>query len=97
MSKKQLAAGMLVGTLGIIVYLALTHNSTLEVENVPTATSTATSTEEVVEELDVVEEAQKELERINAELDAEESRLLQEREAIDTRLEQIRETRVFFQ
>ena len=56
-------------------------------------------TPEVVEqmEVDIVESAKLELERINLELDGEEVRLLEERDAIDTRLEQIRETRTSFQ
>lgn len=52
---------------------------------------------EVEEELDIIEESQKELERINAELDAEESRLIEERNEIDVRLEKIIETRKSFQ
>ena len=46
---------------------------------------------------DVISEAQKELERINQELDAKEQELLQQREVIDIELERLRETRVSFQ
>ena len=53
--------------------------------------------EEEVVEVDIVESAKLELERINLELDAEESRLLEERERIDSQLEQILETRTSFQ
>ena len=66
----------------------------------------ATSTEVVVEE-DVIEKANRELERINQELDDEESRLLEKQELLDleyasssdiiqSRLEEIRETRTSF-
>ncbi len=51
---------------------------------------------EVIEE-DTIEKARQELERINAELDAKETELLQERDAIDAELERLRETRVSFQ
>ena len=65
----------------------------------------ATSTEMVEE--DVIEKANRELERINQELDAEETRLLNEQEVLDAqyassseviqkRLEEIRETRTSF-
>ena len=57
---------------------------------------TATTTMEVVEELDVVEAAQAELDRINMELDAEEARLLEEAAVIESKLEKIRETRMSF-
>jgi hydroxylamine reductase (hybrid-cluster protein) len=56
----------------------------------------ATTTEESVE-ADVIDAAKLELERINKELDLEETRLLEERDAIDARLERIRETRTSFQ
>ena len=82
-------------------------NSNIEYVAPQNATSTVATTTEAVER-DVVEEAQAELERINTELDAEETRLLEEIEAIELeaqsqvdereqRLEQIRETRVSFQ
>ena len=46
---------------------------------------------------DVITKAQEELERINAELDAKEQELLEERKAIDAELERLRQTRVSFQ
>ena len=52
--------------------------------------------EEVVEE-DSIEKARKELERINAELDAEEQTLLNEIKEREDRIEKIRETRMSFQ
>jgi hypothetical protein len=56
-----------------------------------------TTQEKVVEKVDVITEAKKELERINAELDAKEQELLKEKEAIELELERLRETRVNFQ
>lgn len=51
---------------------------------------------EVVEESDIVAEARRELERINVELDAEETRLLEEIKERQSRIEEIRETRASF-
>lgn len=57
----------------------------------------ATTTEEiVVEEVDVIQAARAELERINKELDLEEQKLLEEQAAITARLDEIRETRMSF-
>jgi gamma-glutamyltranspeptidase len=100
--------GALLILLGIIVYVNLADkHGTMTVENVVETPATATSTEVTVER-DLIDEAKAELERINAELDAEEMRLLEEKaaieaeaaaklEAVEKRLEQIRETRVSFQ
>lgn len=52
--------------------------------------------EEIVEE-DTIEKARQELERINAELDAEEQKLLDEIKEREVRIEKIRETRMSFQ
>lgn len=52
---------------------------------------------EEVKELDLIEKAGQELERINAELDTEEAKLLEDKKAIETRLEKLRETRASFQ
>jgi len=79
----------------------------MTVENVVETPAAATSTEVTVER-DLIDEAKAELERINAELDAEETRLLEEKavieaeaaaqlDAVEKRLEQIRDTRVSFQ
>ena len=107
MTRTQIGVGMLIVLFGIIVFVNVNDNNVVTYE-AKTATSTvATTTTEAVER-DVVEEAQAELERINTELDAEETRLLEEIEAIqleaqsevdqrEQRLEQIRETRVSFQ
>lgn len=52
--------------------------------------------EEIVQE-DVITKAKEDLGRINAELDAKEQELLEQRKAIDVELERLRETRVSFQ
>jgi predicted transcriptional regulator len=49
-----------------------------------------------VEPTDVITAAQKELERINAELDAKEQELLKEKADIEAELERLRETRTSF-
>ena len=49
-----------------------------------------------VEPTDVITAAQKELERINAELDAKEQELLKEKAAIEAELERLRKTRTSF-
>ena len=91
---------------GIIIYINLADkHGTIEVENTVETPAVATTTEAV--ERDPIMEAKAELERINAELDAEETRLLEEKaaieaeaaaklDAVEQRLEQIRETRVNF-
>ena len=53
--------------------------------------------EEPTVEVDTIEEARKDLERINAELDVKEQELLEQKKAIDAELERLRETRVSFQ
>lgn len=67
--------------------------------NQPQTYKAATSTEAVIVEVevDVIEKARAELERINQELDVEEAQLLAEKAKIDARLESILETRMSFQ
>lgn len=91
-----IGGGMLIGVVGIAIYFAITSDSTVEYQN-DTATTTVVEMVEETEQVDVVEKANAELERINNELDAEETQLLQEREAIDARLERIQEIRSSFQ
>lgn len=80
--------------------------NTAEVMNNITASSTTPVIEEEIE-VDVVESAKAELERINIQLDEEEVKLLEQKTAIEAekaaqlseieeRLEQIRETRTSF-
>lgn len=52
--------------------------------------------EPVIEEVDVLDEAQEALDRANLLLDEEEAKLLEERAVIDQRLEQIIEKRTSF-
>lgn len=73
---------------GIILYLNLADkHGMVEVENVVETPATATSTEVTVER-DLIDEAKAELERINAELDAEEMRLLEEIEMANVEREE---------
>lgn len=96
MKNNLLGVAALIGIGGMIVYSLLWGETTVEYQN-DTATTTVVEMVEETEEVDVVEKANAELERINTELDAEESQLLQEREAIDARLERIQEIRSSFQ
>lgn len=80
--------------IGMIVALVIFGESKTVVEN--TALETQVIEKEVVKEKDVLEKARADLERVNAELDAEEAALLQEREVLDARLEEIRELRSSF-
>lgn len=93
-TKRKLTLGaLLVVFVGIISGVSSTSKY---VAPEPITTEEVSATSTVTVERDVVEEAQKELERINAELDAEETKLLEELEILENRLEQIRETRVSF-
>ena len=56
-----------------------------------------TEVETIEVEQDAIEKAKQDLERINAELDTEEAKILEERKALDARLEKIREARLGFQ
>lgn len=68
------------------------------IEHPTTYVAPVAEVEEVTtQEVDVIDAAKAELERINQELDAEEQRLLEERSQIESRLEQIRSTRSSFQ
>lgn len=108
LTRQQVGLGMLSVLFGIIIYLNLADKyGTIEVVDTVETPAVATSTEVTVER-DLIDEAKAELERINAELDAEEMRLLEEKaaieaeaaaklDAVEARLEQIRETRVSFQ
>jgi hypothetical protein len=94
--KDNLIGGvMLIGVVGIAIYFAITSESTVEYQNDVATTTVVEMVEE--EELDVVEESRKELERINNELDQEEQKLLEERQALDARLDEINSIRASFQ
>lgn len=95
MKNNLLGVAALIGIGGMIVYSLLWGETTVEYQNDTATTTVVEMVEE--EQVDVVEKANAELERINTELDAEETQLLQEREAIDARLERIQEIRSSFQ
>ena len=93
--------------LGGITYGILNEQASIVVQNVQPEVETVEQVEETVE-VDMIEAAKAELERINTELDAEETRLLEDKAAveakaaaevaeIESKLEQIRETRTSFQ
>lgn len=90
---KFIIAAVIVVVMGALV-LNAEYGQPVEVTN--TKLDIGTSTVEAVEEVDVVDSAKAELERINLELDAEETRLMEERDVIDSKLEKIRETRMSF-
>jgi preprotein translocase subunit SecF len=90
---------ILLGQIGSVVEVG--SNERIEFREEPTVEAVVTPT-------DVIDEARKELERINAELDKEETQLLEDIKVIEaeaqakvadkkTRLEKIRETRSSFQ
>jgi hypothetical protein len=87
--------------LGVVLILVLGFVWASQQENTYTAENTATSTDEVIIEMpvleeDVIERAKTELDRINQELDEREQELLEQRQHIDTELDRIRETRLGF-
>jgi len=103
--KTIIGALMVVGVVGVIVIGLLNEQGTVEAVNPKVEKEVV---EVQPEEVDVVEAAKAELDRINIELHEEETRLLSEKEAveaqaaaevaeIEARLEQIRETRTSFQ
>ena len=95
--KTRIIMGVLILVGGIILAGILNDKSAVVQYTAPVATSTDSTTIPVVEHRDVVEEARAELERINNELDAEEVRLLEEIQERESRLEDIRATRMSFQ
>ena len=93
---KLIIAGVV---LAIVMGLATTYRDSILGPSASLEYVKKVSTLEVQPEVktDVIDEAKKELDRINAELDTEEAKLLEDRKAIDARLEKLRETRVSFQ
>jgi len=103
--KTLLLTGVIVVVMGGLVANAK-YGAPVEVTNVKLDTAT-TTVEAVEEEVDMIEAAKAELDRINTELDAEETRLLEAKAAveaqaaaevaeIETKLEAIRDTRSGF-
>jgi len=80
--------------IGMVVILQLQHSTEYVAEPVEIMEVEVTPTEE---ELDVIDKARQELERINKELDVKETELLEQRKQIDAELERLRQTRVSFQ
>lgn len=86
-----------IGAVALVIVMWVAVNS---YESTPTEYVKEETTLEVVEEIvevDAIEKARIELERINNELDIKEQELLEERKAIDAELERLRQTRVSFQ
>jgi len=77
---------------GMYMTVEIFYNQDVVVEKEVT-----TEVETIEVEQDAIEKAKQELERINAELDTEEAKILEERKALDARLEKIREARLGFQ
>lgn len=77
--------GVLITIIGMIAYALITNNDVTVAEN-PTPSVTATSTDTVLySEEDVIDRAQRELERIKAELEEKENNLLERRKQENTR------------
>ena len=105
MNKTTVIALCFVLVVGVVAGVeALNRSNSLEVVKI----ETEESFEEVVQEVDVIDSANTELERINTELDQEETRLLEKKASnkadfeekqleLENRLEKIRETRTSFQ
>ena len=106
MNKSTLVVvGLIVVVMGGLIINA--NIKPLEVENTVQTVEEPSVVDEEVLEVDVVEQAKTELDRINAELDAEETRLLEEKAQVEakaaadvaeleSRLEKIRDTRTSF-
>jgi tRNA(Phe) wybutosine-synthesizing methylase Tyw3 len=77
---------------GMYMTVEIFYNQDVVVEKEVT-----TEVETIEVEQDAIEKAKQDLERINAELDTEEAKILEERKALDARLEKIREARLGFQ
>ena len=100
MNKTTVIALCFVLVVGVVAGVeALDRSNSLEVDKID---------KEVVQEVDVIDSANTELERINTELDQEETRLLEKKASnksdfeekqleLENRLEKIRETRTSFQ
>jgi len=105
MNKTTVIALCFVLVVGVVAGVeALNRSNSLEVVKI----ETEESFEEVVQEVDVIDSANTELERINTELDQEETRLLEKKASnkadfeekqleLENRLEKIRKTRTSFQ
>jgi len=105
MNKTTVFALCFVLVVGVVAGVeALNRSNSLEVVKI----DKEESVKEVIQEVDVIDSANTELERINTELDQEETRLLEKKASnkadfeekqleLENRLEKIRETRTSFQ
>ena len=105
MNKTTVIALCFVLVVGVVAGVeALNRSNSLEVDKI----DKEELVKEVVQEVDVIDSANTELERINTELDQEETRLLEKKASnkadfeekqleLENRLEKIRETRTSFQ
>ena len=105
MNKTTVIALCFVLVVGVVAGVeALNRSNSLEVDKI----DKEELVKEVVQEFDVIDSANTELERINTELDQEETRLLEKKASnkadfeekqleLENRLEKIRETRTSFQ
>ena len=105
MNKTTVFALCFVLVVGVVAGVeALNQSNSLEVVKI----DKEESVKEVIQEVDVIDSANTELERINTELDQEETRLLEKKASnkadfeekqleLENRLEKIRETRTSFQ
>jgi hypothetical protein len=105
MNKTTVIALCFVLVVGVVAGVeALNRSNSLEVVKI----NKEESVKEVIQEVDVIDSANTELERINTELDQEETRLLEKKASnkadfeekqleLENRLEKIRKTRTSFQ
>ena len=103
--KKTIVIALCFVLVGVVAGVeALNRSNSLEVDKI----DKEELVKEVVQEVDVIDSANTELERINTELDQEETRLLEKKASnksdfeekqleLENRLEKIRETRTSFQ
>ena len=109
MNKTTVIALCFVLVVGVVAGVeALDRSNSLEVVKIDKEVIDKEVVQEVVQEVDVIDSANTELERINTELDQEETRLLEKKASnksdfeekqleLENRLEKIRETRTSFQ
>jgi len=109
MNKTTVIALCFVLVVGVVAGVeALNRSNSLEVVKIDKEVIDKEVVQEVVQEVDVIDSANTELERINTELDQEETRLLEKKASnkadfeekqleLENRLEKIRETRTSFQ
>ena len=109
MNKTTVIALCFVLVVGVVAGVeALDRSNSLEVVKIDKEVIDKEVVQEVVQEVDVIDSANTELERINTELDQEETRLLEKKASnkadfeekqleLENRLEKIRKTRTSFQ